>query len=47
VVITAGVTGLIPGSAFEDIFTSTCATGVCGSGNKKLWNAFAVIKLTY
>ena len=47
IVITAGVTGLIPGSAFEDIFTSTCATGVCGSGNKKLWNAFAVIKLTY
>jgi RNase P/RNase MRP subunit p29 len=47
VVITAGVTGLLPGKAFEDIFTSTCATGVCGSGNKKLWNAFAVIKLTY
>jgi hypothetical protein len=47
VVITAGVTGLLPGAAFEDIFTSTCATGVCGSGNKKLWNAFAVIKLTY
>ena len=47
VVITAGVTGLIPGSAFEDLFTSTCAAGVCGSGNKKLWNAFAVIKLTY
>ncbi|HEV7499698.1 MAG TPA: hypothetical protein VGQ33_06825, partial [Vicinamibacteria bacterium] len=47
IVITAGVTGLIPGSGFEDIFTSTCATGVCGAGNKKLWNAFAVIKLTY
>ena len=47
VVITAGVTGLLPGAAFEDIFTSTCATGVCGSGNRKLWNAFAVVKLTY
>jgi len=47
IVITAGVTGLIPGSGFEDIYTSSCATGVCGSGNKKLWNAFAVIKLTY
>jgi len=47
VVITAGVTGLLPGAAFEDIFTSTCATGACGSGNRKLWNAFAVIKLTY
>ena len=47
VVITAGVTGLLPGPAFEDLYTSTCATGACGSGNKKLFNAFAVIKLTY
>ena len=35
VVITAGVTGLIPGSGFEDIFTSTCATGVCGVGEQE------------
>ena len=47
VVITAGVTGLLPGAAFEDLFTSTCTTGACGSGNKKLFNAFAVVKLTY
>ncbi len=47
VVITAGVTGLLPGAAFEDLYTSTCATGACGSGSKKLFNAFAVVKLTY
>jgi hypothetical protein len=47
IVITAGVTGLLSGSAFEDLFTSTCATGACGNANKKLWNAFAVIRLAY
>ncbi len=47
VLITAGVTGLLPGPAFEDLFTSTCAAGPCGASNKKLFNAFAVVKLTY
>ena len=47
VLITAGVTGLLPGAAFEDLFTSSCATGACGASNQKLWNAFAVIKLAY
>jgi len=47
IVITTGLTGLLPGAAFEDLFTSSCATAACGSPNKKLWNAFAVVKLTY
>lgn len=47
VVITAGATGLLPGSGFDDIYSSLCGVPGCGAGSKKLWNAFVQVKLTY
>jgi hypothetical protein len=43
-----GITGLLPGSGWKDIYSSNCE-GVpeCGAGSKKLWNAFLQVKLTY
>ncbi len=47
VVITAGATGLLPGSGFDDIYSSICGVPGCGAESKKLWNAFVQVKLTY
>jgi len=47
VVITAGLTGLLPGGGFDDIYSSTCTVPGCGASSKKLWNAFLLLKLTY
>ena len=43
-----GITGLLPGAGWDDIYTSQCP-GVpeCGASGKKLWNAFLQVKLTY
>jgi hypothetical protein len=48
VVITAGATGLLPGPAFDDLFSSPCAVVKgCGSETPKLFNAFVQLKLSY
>ena len=47
VVITAGVTGLLPGKGFDDIYSSICGVPGCGAGSKSLFNAFVQVKLTY
>jgi hypothetical protein len=47
VVITAGLTGLVPGKGFDDIYSSICGVPGCGADSKKLWNTFVQIKLTY
>jgi hypothetical protein len=47
VVITAGVTGLLPGSGFDDIYSSICGVPGCGADSKSLWNTFVQVRLTY
>jgi len=47
VVITAGVTGLLPAGGFDDIYSSVCGVPGCGADSKKLWNVFLNVKLTY
>ena len=47
VVITAGVTGLVPGGGFDDIYSSICGVPGCGAEGRNLWNTFVQLKLTY
>jgi hypothetical protein len=47
IVVTAGVTGLIAGKGFDDIYSSTCGVAGCGAGPKNLMNVFLQLKLTY
>jgi hypothetical protein len=47
VVITAGVTGLLPGAAFDDLFSSPCSAPACGASARTLYNGFVSLKVTY
>jgi hypothetical protein len=48
VVITAGVTGLLPGKGFDEIYSSSvCGVSGCGASSRKLFNTFVQVKLTY
>jgi hypothetical protein len=47
VLIEGGFTGLLPGSGFDDIYTSTCGVPGCGAGSRKLFNGFLRLRLTY
>jgi hypothetical protein len=47
ILIFGGVTGLFPGSGWNDIYQSKCGTPDCGAEPKKLWNTFLQVKLTY
>ena len=47
VLIEAGFTGLLPGSGFDDIYTSSCSAPGCGATSRKLFNGFVRVKLTY
>jgi hypothetical protein len=47
VVVTGGVTGLLPGNGFKDIYSSTCNVPGCGAEGRTLINAFVELKLTY
>jgi hypothetical protein len=47
IVITAGASGLLPGGGFEDIYSSICSAPACGADQKKLYNVFLNVKLTY
>jgi hypothetical protein len=42
-----GLTGLVPGGGWKDIFRSQCGAPDCGADSKKLWNAFLQVRLTY
>jgi hypothetical protein len=47
-VVTGGLTGLLPAGGFNDIFSSTpCGTPGCGAPSRKLFDAFLVLKVTY
>jgi hypothetical protein len=47
VVLTGGVTGLLAGPAFDDLFSSVCAAPGCGATSHNLRNLFLSVKLTY
>lgn len=47
VVVTAGVTGFLPGGGFRDIYRSSCAAGICGAPSKPLFAGFALVRLFY
>lgn len=47
VLIEAGFTGLLPGTGFDDIYTSVCGVPGCGGASRKLYNGFVLLKLTY
>jgi hypothetical protein len=46
-VIAAGMTGLLPGGAFEDLYSRACSVPGCAAGERKLYNGFLQVKLTY
>jgi hypothetical protein len=47
VLIEGGLTGLLPGAGFDDIYTSACGVPGCGAASRKLFNGFLLVKLTY
>ena len=48
VVITTGITGLLPGHGFDLIYQSSpCSVAGCGADSRKLLNGFVNVKLTY
>ena len=48
VVVTAGVTGLVSGKGFDDIYSSTCtSTPGCGFEARNLMNVFLNLRLTF
>jgi hypothetical protein len=47
VVVTAGVTGLLPGAGMRDLFSSACDVPGCGKDEQTLANAFVQLRLTY
>lgn len=46
-VIAAGLTGLLPGGAFENLFSRACSVPGCAAREPKLYNGFVQVKLTY
>jgi hypothetical protein len=47
VVVTAGLTGLLPAGGFDDLFAGACSVPSCASSTPTLYNAFVQIRLTY
>jgi hypothetical protein len=47
VVITAAITGLIPGQGFADLFSSPCAVPGCAQESQSFYNLFLNLRLTY
>ncbi|HEV8485737.1 MAG TPA: cytochrome c3 family protein [Blastocatellia bacterium] len=46
-IVTGGISSLIPGVGFKDIFTSNCSGSGCGTRGKVLYSAFVRVKFTY
>ena len=47
VLIQAGITTLLPGAGFDDLFSSPCSQPSCGASARTLYNGFLLLKLTY
>jgi len=47
IILTAGVSSLVPGSGFKDIYTSACSGEGCGAKPKDLFSLFLRLKFTY
>jgi hypothetical protein len=47
IVLAGGVTGLLSGKGFDDIYSSACGVPGCGADPKNLVNVFLSVKLTY
>jgi hypothetical protein len=46
-ILSAGLSSLVPGTGFKDIYSSNCSGGFCGSRSKILYSAFVKLLLTY
>jgi hypothetical protein len=46
-VIAAGLTGLVSGGGFDDLYSRSCSMPGCAAGERKLYNGFVQVKLTY
>jgi hypothetical protein len=46
-IVSGGISSLIPGVGFKDIFTSNCSGLGCGTKGKVLYSAFVRVKFTY
>lgn len=46
-IFTAGVSSLVPGSGFRDIYSSNCSSGMCGARSKILYSAFVKLQFVY
>ncbi|HKV38957.1 MAG TPA: cytochrome c3 family protein [Blastocatellia bacterium] len=47
VILSAGVSSLIPGSGFKDIYSSVCTGQGCGAKPRNLYSAFVRLRITY
>jgi len=47
VVITGGITGLLPAKGFDDIYSSACGVPGCGADSRSLVSVFLNLKVTY
>lgn len=47
VVFSAGLTGLVPGGGFDDLFSSICSAPGCGAPGRKLVSGFVSLRLAY
>ncbi|MFN0124458.1 MAG: hypothetical protein ACKV2V_28495 [Blastocatellia bacterium] len=49
IIVAGGVSGLLPGRGFTDIYSSNCAgtPAGCGAGRPPLWASFITLKFTY
>jgi hypothetical protein len=48
IVFTVGMTGLLPGRGFKDIYASDpCGVPGCGFGSRTLLNGFVDLRFTY
>jgi hypothetical protein len=46
-IVSGGVSSLVPGSGFTDIYSSNCNGQNCGEKRKVLYSAFVKLKFTY
>jgi hypothetical protein len=47
IIFAGGVTSLLPGNGFKDIFSSNCSGQGCGANSKTLYSAFVKLKFVY
>jgi hypothetical protein len=47
IVLTTGVSSLVPGTGFKDIYSSACTGEGCGAKPKNLYSGFLRLKFTY